>query len=718
MIDCERCGTICSSTKALITHQNKTIYCNKYQNIIFLCFRCGFNTKGIKNIDKHMQNCTGTNTSNPLQELATAQTLINDEKRLYKIKITTIEKKIKEYEQENITLKLQLTFEQMKNKIYSQIISSQTSIDLNNIIQETNDNIHIYNYNNGNIPITVHNFIDETKKEKSSKYTIKITKEKNKKKTTIKSKQNKSKIQRKKGVKSERPDFTYEIEDESDTQNDTHGKSNELNEEAQRSIGAYLKESASGGNEVVFDKRFSATRSVSEGGLRPARSASVGNEVSEGEQTNAESLQRGAYPKEEKTRKRSIRVRSSTNSSEGNEGNEGGGNEGGGNEGGGNEGNKGENNTITEEHKHHQTTYRKVKQTIDRTEKDLTKTLNEYIKIVDKETEQIVYNNFDVSYKEITENIELYFSQIENTRIYTKSLKNIKDARSKLLGKLNIDEYVKLLLLHIQRLQLIFLDKNYDNKKTTNIISQSLTSLDMRLIFYGEYYNTNIELDDIEKFRLAISVLIEYPKQFTVYSPPFIYNNFKNYSICLFNLKKCIEQIVINKYGFNNIIYLQYIKSKENDPYSFYTLDKVDTKRCWRMECRLEDFTNDFIDEIKPYCVELFRKIYKDVFSDNTYRTDYKHKTQITQFDCEQLLQNILTISQPIKLCKLFQSIIVKNCTFTPTDRDKFNLCGDDRLQQKRFISNSEDINNMHNTIKQLFNNISAEEIKNVLNFE
>ena len=133
------------------------------------------------------------------------------------------------------------------------------------------------------------------------------------------------------------------------------------------------------------------------------------------------------------------------------------------------------------------------------------------------------------------------------------------------------------------------------------------------------------------------------------------------------------------------------------------------------MVCRLEDFASDFSDNILPYCINLFRKIYKDIFNDNVYRPDYMKKAQIAEFDCEQLIQNIILLSQPITLCKMFQEIIVTKCTLTPTETDKFDLCGDDKYQQKRFLSTQDLDEDTSQVFKRVFDGISDTDAIDIL---
>jgi hypothetical protein len=461
-----------------------------------------------------------------------------------------------------MNLQLQLQFEQMKNKIYMNIIQTQTDINVENIIQESNTDVHIFNFDKGNIPIVVHNFIKPKPK-------IKI------------------KIKRK------------NIVDQANTPVETF----------------FLSE----------------------------------NE------------------EEEKTKKK---------------------------------------------------TYRTVKEYIKISEKELDTKLQEDVVRVDKEIDKIVYNNFDVSHKEISESLEKLFDTIVKTRVYTVSLSSMMKLRKKLLGKLTLEEYKNLILDHIQRLNTIFVQRSFSHKKIVSIISSSLTPLDMRLSYYEGYTNVNIEVDEVNKFGLVLGVLIKHQKKFVCYDKKEFFDNIKNYGLSLFELRECVERCLINRYGFQNIIYLSRPKSSVKDPYSFYTLEKIkEDKRCWKMECRLEDFSTDFADNVLPYCISLFRKIYKDVFEDNIYRPDYMTKSQILEFDCEQLVQNIILLAQPISLYKMFHELIISKSTFTPTESDKFNLYGDDKLQQKRFESNTNDSDeDTCQIIKRLFDGISHDDAVNLLN--
>lgn len=302
------------------------------------------------------------------------------------------------------------------------------------------------------------------------------------------------------------------------------------------------------------------------------------------------------------------------------------------------------------------------------------------------------------------------FEILKNNRTYSKTLNHMRKIRTSLMGTLGLDNYNKLVHKHIQKLKDIFTAKEYNEKKIATIISQGLSPLEQRLIFYPGYINYYLDVDNIEKLGSTLSLNISYPEKYE----PFIYTNFfqmfLNYGSVLFPNSVNIERYIVNIYGINNLIYLPLPKSSDNDPFSFYILEDVHKNiRKWKMDCRLEELTNGLVSVLKPYMIRIFRRIYCDIFHDNDYRKDYKQRAQITECDCEQLVRNIIEVSYPKGLCMTIRKIIMENCKHQPTDNDRFNLYGDDSLQRQRMQNNKDDPDPV-DTIKTLFDNISSED--------
>ena len=127
------------------------------------------------------------------------------------------------------------------------------------------------------------------------------------------------------------------------------------------------------------------------------------------------------------------------------------------------------------------------------------------------------------------------------------------------------------------------------------------------------------------------------------------------------------------------------------------------------MDCRLEDLSNKFIDNIRPYLIELFRKLYFDAFSDYDYRNNFLYKVPDIELDLKQLMQNICILSNPKKFNKYLRNIIKDNATYNATNNDIKNFSSDDSSQKRRFENEKELIDPVE-TVKLLFDNISTED--------
>ena len=334
----------------------------------------------------------------------------------------------------------------------------------------------------------------------------------------------------------------------------------------------------------------------------------------------------------------------------------------------------------------------------------------EIIKKTDEEINAIQDAHFEETAGSIKADIEELLASIMENRVYTQNMVRIKKKMHKLIGRVNVDDYCEILRENVAALTKLFEGKQYDERKITKIMPKGLSALDMRLIRFKGYTNTDLEVDDIQTFKLSLEVQVIFPKVHIPFDAEIFHPSFNNYSVALFPLKFCIERLIINKYGFHNLVYADIAKSSEEDPFSFYTLEKTDgDKLFWKMDCRLEDFTHYFIDNVLPFCITLFRLLYSDVFGDNEFRVNYTSFSPITECDCEQLLHNILIMSDPMKCGNLLREIVKKGASIVPTTNDKFNLSGDDKIQQRRFKKyvDPEDTT----VFFRMFDNISSTEV-------
>ncbi len=337
----------------------------------------------------------------------------------------------------------------------------------------------------------------------------------------------------------------------------------------------------------------------------------------------------------------------------------------------------------------------------------------EKIKKIDETFNTIKSEHTDVSYKETVNMIENIFSTISKARVHKKDLDSLKLTRFKLLGKLNIDAYISLLNDNISKLKATFVSKKYDEKRITELIQRSLNGLESRLIYFDSYYNTEITPDEQFKLKSVLKIHMDYSKRYIPFNIEDICKKFYNYGIVIFTLKENMLRILNNPYKFFNIIYIKPEKTNTEDPYSFYYLEKInsDGKRFWKMDCRLEEISKNISFALKTYCVNLFRKIYFDIFQDNLYRRDYTEKAIIAREDLEQLLQNILKLVRKKEFCLGLQDMIISNCTISPTILDKFNLMSDDKVSKKNFSTETDKKEDSEDVLRHLFDKLSKDDL-------
>lgn len=300
--------------------------------------------------------------------------------------------------------------------------------------------------------------------------------------------------------------------------------------------------------------------------------------------------------------------------------------------------------------------------------------------------------------------------KIKSNRVYNKYLGELKQVRLSRIDKMSIEDYAYLCRSQIDLLKTIFLEKGYNNKKVSSVIGKGLSSLETRLLQYGTYYNEHLLVDEIETLERSLESRRNYsPQEYVSFNGSKVCEDMYNYGSVLFNFRSNISRVLFNVYGFSNIIYLPLVQSLQSDPHSFYYLDDVKKdKRFWKMDCRLEDFTNVIISNMLPYLISMFRKLYFDVFSDNDYRQDYRTRCQVTECDCEQLLHNIFLLADTKKTCVLIQKLVQEKSTYKVTKNDKFNIYSDDALQKERYASTNENI--IDDIPRRLFDKISLED--------
>ena len=301
------------------------------------------------------------------------------------------------------------------------------------------------------------------------------------------------------------------------------------------------------------------------------------------------------------------------------------------------------------------------------------------------------------------------FNNIKNEKKFDNDLLTIKNTRLNIIGLLNIDDYIKLLRKHHNKLINIFTEKGRSLSYANKQILKSMTSIDVRLIqFKPLYIDVELKIDDLIKLKTSLELSVEHTKDFIPFCTEHFLDKFKNYGTCVISLKDCIKMYLFNIYKKNNYVYIHLDKSTEEDPFSFYYLKSTNNnKRQWIMDCRLESLSDSFT-EISDYLVDMFKNIYYDIFSHNNYSSDFLENASSLNLDLEQIIKNIIWINNKCKFNKELRHIVRENATYIVSSIDKRNHESDDTNQRNRFKNRKDSC--PVDVIQTLFDDLSTED--------
>lgn len=301
--------------------------------------------------------------------------------------------------------------------------------------------------------------------------------------------------------------------------------------------------------------------------------------------------------------------------------------------------------------------------------------------------------------------------RIKNSKnIQAKNNTELKKYRKVLFTTMKLNEYIDICNSHVSILTEIFKEKGVPDKKIITTIRSILTPMDLRLLKYDGYVNSHVGIDEIQSLQNRLDNLTPSCQEYKLLDTDNICESMYNYGSVLFPVQINLKRVLFNNNKVNNLIYLQLDTSSKADPFSFYYLSEIKrNKRHWKMDCRLEDLTYSITNNMVPYMINNFRKMYHDVFGDNDYRPDYKSKCQLTDCDCNQLVKNVLILADPKAASKLIRNLVRTNSTYTPDNNDIFNIYSDDALQKTQFTKHNKD--HLTDIPKRLFDTISADEV-------
>ena len=309
---------------------------------------------------------------------------------------------------------------------------------------------------------------------------------------------------------------------------------------------------------------------------------------------------------------------------------------------------------------------------------------------------------FDISAKKIE--IKKCFELLKDSRTYANILMDIKNHRKVFMTVMNIIEYTNMINEHILLFKTIFIEKALPERKIIGLLTKFLTPIEFHLTQSEGFEKQHIDIDDIEKLKVWIKLSVNYPKTFRCFEHSHFHTFFINYNLAFFDIKYIFEVYLSNPYGFKNIIYVHQDSGEDALGFSYYVLDRVDgQKRFWKMICRLETIADELNSGIRNYVIPMFRKIYKICIGHNNYVDDYRTRSNVLEFDCEQLLQNLFLSLEEIRFNQLFRQVVKTTSSYIATNNDKFDFIQDDKEQVINFKNYKTTDEEICSVVQQLF---------------
>jgi hypothetical protein len=344
-----------------------------------------------------------------------------------------------------------------------------------------------------------------------------------------------------------------------------------------------------------------------------------------------------------------------------------------------------------------------------------TEEKKEIAKNVEKELEEKGKKFFDETLDSLSEIIKESFIKFETDRKYD-NLKIIMSKRKKMFKFIGYDDYINILNEHYQKFQKI-VEKNRMTSVKNKILKDFFSVFESRLIGLDIFINVPVESDEIERFHIGLEIIKnKNADDYKIFNKIEFLKNILTYDLAVNSINGILQRELNN--SFHNLVWLENGETK--DPFSFYVLEKIDktNKRCWKMDCRLEELSNELLISIIDYCIILFRKLYILVFKDNDFRDNFLETSSLMELEGKQIIKNIMLVSDYYKVVKLFQKNVIEKCTYNATENDKFHLRADDKFSQKNFqkISQTDFTNDILQNVCALFDNPNKIDIENFIN--
>ena len=364
-------------------------------------------------------------------------------------------------------------------------------------------------------------------------------------------------------------------------------------------------------------------------------------------------------------------------------------------------------NEKTSTNNNHQTEYSKVIET------------NTQDDIIDNEISPSVTEINITSIKEINLAIDTRVRAFRTNTSFYNVMNDLKQLRLYLMNITTYEEFMKILREHLQMYKSVLNLRGYTPHDTDVMITQNaLLTIESRMIYHRCYLDVKFDTTELYYYETLCDTLYEHNNS-GVFNMEKIINSLCNYSTHIWSFKSILRRIFDNTKP--NIIFVPFTPNKKDDPYNFYILSNIDDtgKKYWKLDNRLSNVSESFQDNLLPYLIEHFRRIYFDIFNDNIYREDYKTYSEqydIIQLELKTLFHNILLIANKVKFRKTLCRFIKEEIEYESSTNDVFDIKNDDKIAKDDVIKlDDEFMESLRHSVRNMFDNLSSSNIDKIL---
>ena len=338
--------------------------------------------------------------------------------------------------------------------------------------------------------------------------------------------------------------------------------------------------------------------------------------------------------------------------------------------------------------------------------------------IVDDEILPSVTELNSTSIKEVNLAIETRVRAFRTNTSFYNAMNDLKQLRLYLMNITTYEDFMKILGEHLQMYKSVLNLRGYTPHDSDLMITQNaLLTIESRMIYHRCYLDVKFDTTELYYYESLCDTLYEHNSG--IFNMEKIISSLCNYSTHIWSFKSILRRIFDNTNP--NIIFVPFTPNKKDDPYNFYVLSNIDDtgKKYWKLDNRLSNISELFQDNLLPYLIEHFRRIYFDIFNDNTYREDYKTYSEqydIIQLEVKTLFHNILLIANKLKLRKTLCRLIKEDNEYKPSENDIFDIKDDDKIT-KDDVSKLDDefTDSLRHSVRNMFDNLSSSSIDKIL---